>query len=173
MTPSIYLIIHNVRSSYNVGAMLRSADAFAVDKVYMTGYTPFPSFDNDKRLPHIAQKVSRRIHKSALGAEDSVSWSHEPDILKLLATLRAKDIVIAALEQTKSASPLPSFLAGEKIALIVGREVEGIESEVLAAADIHLQIPMLGKKESLNVASTAAIALYQIRYRLSAMDSAA
>lgn len=165
--------MHNVRSSYNVGAMLRSADAFAVEKVFMTGYTPFPGSDNDKRLPHIAQKLSHRIHKSALGAEQSVSWSHEPDILKLLSRLRAKNVLIAALEQTEIATSLPGFVPSGKIALIVGREVEGIESEVLAAADIHLQIPMLGKKESLNVASAAAIALYQIRYSLSAMDSAA
>lgn len=170
MKRSIYLIVHNVRSCFNVGNLLRSADAFAVDKVYLTGYTPYPRIKNDKRLPHIADKMTRQIHKSALGAENSVSWSFEPDILALLQQLRDRDITIAALEQTETALALPSYLPPKAIALVVGREVEGIEEQILEFADVHLQIPMLGQKESLNVAAAGAAALYQLRFSLRGMD---
>ena len=164
MDRRIYLIIHNVRSCYNVGSLLRSADAFGVDKVYMTGYTPYPAAPNDSRLPHVAQRASRQIHKSALGAETSVDWSHQEDILELITKLRKQKVTVAALEQTKKALPLPGFVPEGSISLIVGREVEGLEDEVLEHADIHLQIPMLGRKESLNVAAAAAAAMYQLRF---------
>lgn len=170
MAQSIYLIIHNVRSCYNVGSLLRTADAFSVDKVLMSGYTPYPRMPNDKRLPHIANKMSHQIHKSALGAEDSVDWTHEDDAIELISKLRANGFLIAALEQTETALSLPSYILDRDIALIVGREVEGIEDEVLEEADIHLEIPMLGKKESLNVSAAGAAALYQLRFGLSKMD---
>jgi 23S rRNA (guanosine2251-2'-O)-methyltransferase len=171
MNRSIYLVMHNLRSCYNVGSLLRTADAFAVDKVFMTGYTPYPEAKTDNRLPHIAQKMSRQIHKSALGAEDSVAWSHQENVLTLIEELHEQGFVIAALEQTKSAKDLPGLALDQDIALIVGREVEGLENNVLKASDIHLQIPMLGQKESLNVASAAAVALYQLRFNLRGMDT--
>jgi len=150
--------------------LLRSADAFGVSKVYMSGYTPYPRLKNDPRLPHIADKMTRQIHKSALGAETSVSWAWEPDIFALLARLTKNGVEIAALEQTETAKSLPGYGTQKDIAIIVGREVEGLEEEVLKAVDVHLQIPMLGAKESLNVASAGAIALYQLRFSLQEMD---
>ncbi|MBX4199569.1 TrmH family RNA methyltransferase [Candidatus Saccharibacteria bacterium] len=167
MNSKIYLIAHNIRSCHNVGSLLRTADAMAVDKVYLTGYTPYPRMKDDKRLPHIADKMGRQIKKTALGAEKTVAWEYTEDVLGLLAKLAKEDTVIAALEQSPDAISLPEYTPSDKdTALIVGREVEGIEPEVLKVAKIHLEIPMLGSKESLNVASAAAIALYQLRFKL-------
>jgi tRNA G18 (ribose-2'-O)-methylase SpoU len=161
---NIVLIAHNLRSSHNVGSLLRTADGLGVNEVLLTGYTPYPLSNNDKRLPHIAQKVGRQIEKTALGATTSAKWRHLDKIQPLLISLRKQGFVICALEQTKSAVALPAFAPCQKLVLIVGREVEGIEQEVLDACDLHLEIPMLGKKESLNVAQAAAIALYHCRF---------
>ncbi|HVO86772.1 MAG TPA: TrmH family RNA methyltransferase [Candidatus Binatia bacterium] len=162
----LILIAHNVRSAHNVGSLLRSADGFGLQKVYFTGYTPYPAAKNDSRLPHLAAKLEHQISKTALGAQNSIAWAHQPDIYKLIDKLRSRGYLIAALEQSKTAQALPDFYSGSDLALIVGREVEGIEPEVLQAVDTILEIPMLGKKESLNVASAAAAALYQLRFGL-------
>ncbi len=160
----IILIIHNVRSSHNVGSMLRTADGFALDKVYLTGYSPYPLAPGDQRLPHVAQKVHKQIQKTALGAEKSMSWSHHPEIRGLLHKLKREGFKVVALEQTHQAKPLPSFSAKADVALIVGNEVKGLEPEVLKFSDGQLQIPMLGAKESFNVAVAAAISLYHLRF---------
>lgn len=160
----VVLIIHNVRSAHNVGSMLRTADAFSVNKVYLTGYTPYPPEASDKRLPHIASKVGRRISKTALGAESSVPLQHEEHITKVINQLKNDKYKITALEQTSKSVDLHTFKPANKIALIVGREVEGIEEEVLELVDQAVQIPMLGKKESLNVSVAAAIVLYDLTF---------
>lgn len=167
MNPGIYLIAHNIRSCHNVGSLLRTADAMAVDKVYLTGYTPYPKLPDDKRLPHIADKMNRQISKTALGAEQSVDWEYAEDALEVLDKLRAQGVTIAALEQSPQALKLSEYeFSGKDISLVVGREVEGLEPDILEASDLHLEIPMLGQKESLNVSSAAAIALYQLRFKL-------
>ena len=162
---SLLLIAHNVRSAHNVGSLLRTADGLGVQTVFLTGYTPYPVEANDKRLPHIAEKVERQIHKTALGAEKTVGWKHEEDIFGLIDKLKRDGFKIAALEQADGSVKLPSFTPTDSIALIVGREVEGIETDIVKQADIILEIPMLGQKESLNVASAAAIALYHLRFK--------
>ncbi|HUC87946.1 MAG TPA: TrmH family RNA methyltransferase [Candidatus Binatia bacterium] len=161
---SLILIIHNVRSTHNVGSMLRSSDGLGVDKVYMTGYTPYPRQVRDSRLPHLASKIDNQIHKTALGAETTVNWQFEPDIAVLIKHLRREGYAICALEQTPDSIALPEFKPPAKLALIVGREVEGLEEQVIQAADYCVAIPMLGQKESFNVAVAAAIALYHCRY---------
>jgi 23S rRNA (guanosine2251-2'-O)-methyltransferase len=161
---SIILIVHNIRSCHNVGALLRTADGLGVDHVYLTGYTPYPLMKVDSRLPHLARKIDAQIHKTALDAERTVAWTHHDDVASVLADLKTQDYAIAALEQHEESVPIPSFHAEAPIALIVGREVEGIEPEVLAACDLFLEIPMFGKKESFNVASAAAMALYHLRF---------
>ncbi|MDB5161116.1 MAG: hypothetical protein JWO96_496 [Candidatus Saccharibacteria bacterium] len=159
----IVLIVHNVRSCHNVGSILRSADAFGIDAVYLTGYTPFPTSDEDKRLPHLAAKLNKQIAKTALGAEMSVNWAYRENIAEVLSELVDKGYIIAALEQTRSSVPLTDYSAASDIALIVGREVEGIEKEVLDKVSLVLEIPMMGKKESLNVSVAAAIAMHHLR----------
>ena len=160
----VILIVHNVRSAHNVGSILRSADGLGVAEVYLSGYTPYPPVPNDSRLPHIARRAATQIAKTALGAEQSIKWRYEADALQLISRLKDNDYLIAALEQTVLAINLTKFKPPNKIALIVGSEVGGINPEILQAADVHLEIPMSGKKESFNVAIATAIALYQIRW---------
>ena len=159
------LIVHDIRSCHNVGSLLRTADALGVDRVYLTGYTPYPPMAGDARLPHLREKIGRQIHKTALGAEASVGWSQHDDIEQVLIKLKQDGFRVVALEQADDSIPIQSFRAGtDKVALLLGREVEGIDPTLLRHADITIEIPMLGQKESLNVVQAAAIALYQCRY---------
>lgn len=160
----LYLIVHNVRSTHNVGSLLRTADGLGIDKVYLTGYTPYPKKSGDHRLPHLANSVAKRIHKTALGAEKSISWNYQRDIEKLLAKLKTAGWQIAALEQTETAIDLTKFKTEWDTALVVGTEVGGLPVEVIALTDLQLQIPMSGKKESFNVAVAAAIGLYHLHF---------
>jgi 23S rRNA (guanosine2251-2'-O)-methyltransferase len=159
----LVLIVHNVRSANNVGSLFRTADGLGVDKIYFTGYAPYPETDNDARLPHERRKITQQIHKTALGAELSVPWEYEPDILGCLDRLKADRFTIVALEQTEKARPLEKFIVPIKTALIVGNEVSGLDEVVLKRAEHHIQIPMRGHKESFNVAIAAAIALYHLQ----------
>lgn len=162
---SIIVIAHNLRSAHNVGSLLRTSEGLAVKRVYLTGYTPYPVQSDDVRLPHLARKISQNISKTALGAESSVSWKQWADITELIGQLRAQGFVIAALEQTATASQLHTYRPPERIAIVLGREVEGLEPEVLALTDLQLEIPMLGQKESFNVVQAAAMTLYHCRYQ--------
>lgn len=164
MKHSLVVIAHNLRSSHNVGSLLRTADGLGIEKVYLTGYTPYPKQTNDSRLPHIINKLDNQITKTALGAETSQAWKHSSQIDTVLTKLKADGYVIAALEQTPTALPLNQFRPAEKLAIILGREVEGIEPAVLAMTDIQLVIPMFGQKESFNVVQAAAMALYHCRF---------
>jgi tRNA G18 (ribose-2'-O)-methylase SpoU len=160
----VVLVAHNLRSTHNVGSLLRTAEGLGVHMVYLSGYTPYPSLPNDPRLPHLHQKLTRDIHKTALGAEATQVWEHHEDITTLMAQLKHDGYTIAALEQTPHAQALPTYAPPQKLALIVGREVEGIEPDVLAHTDLQLEIPMAGHKESFNVVQAAAMALYHCMF---------
>ncbi|HEV2403127.1 MAG TPA: TrmH family RNA methyltransferase [Candidatus Saccharimonadales bacterium] len=160
----IVLIAHSLRSCHNVGSLLRTADGLGLTMVVLTGYTPYPKQPNDTRLPHIRQKLTDQIHKTALGAEDTQPWRHEEDVISTIKNLKQEGYTIAALEQTAGATPVPDYLPPSKIAFIVGREVEGIETTVLAQCDRILVIPMFGSKESFNVVQASAMALYHCRF---------
>jgi tRNA G18 (ribose-2'-O)-methylase SpoU len=159
---SIVLIAHNLRSAHNVGSLLRTAEGLGVKKVFLTGYSPYPVQENDSRLPHLAQKIDKQIAKTALGAEKSLGT--KSDISEVLTELKQHGYSIAAIEQAPNSVSLPKFKPPQKIALIAGREVEGIEPEVLALCDTVLEIPMFGKKESFNVVQAAAMILYHCRF---------
>jgi 23S rRNA (guanosine2251-2'-O)-methyltransferase len=161
-TPELVLIVHNVRSTHNVGSILRSADGFGAGKVYLTGYTPYPKKADDERLPHLAVKIDRQIHKTALGAEETVEWCYQSKIEELINELKKNGFLVAALEQTPTATLLNKFLPDKKIALIVGNEIDGLDQKTLRLCDAYLQIPMRGSKESFNVAVAAAVAMYQL-----------
>lgn len=161
---TITLIAHNLRSTHNVGSLLRTADGLGVKHVYLTGYTPYPAQPQDTRLPHIAEKLTKQITKTALGAEKRNFWTHEEDIETCIATLKKQGYSVVALEQTPDAIPLPTYKPPKNIALLVGRETEGIEPEVLALCDKTIVIPMLGTKESFNVVQAAAMALYHCAF---------
>lgn len=162
MMKSIVLVAHNIRSAHNVGSLLRSADGFGVKHVYLTGYTPYPKGPDDERLPHISKKVDFQIHKTSLDAEHTVPWSHREDIDKLISEL-AKRYLLVGLEQTPNSTTLNKFKSDDDIALFLGNEIEGIDQSILSKLDTCLEIPMLGQKESFNVAVAAAIALYHLR----------
>lgn len=161
----IILIAHNLRSAHNVGSLLRTAEGLGVAEVILSGYTPYPLLAAEDRLPHLANKIDRQIAKTALGAEKTQIWSHQTDIVATIARLRADGYYCAAIEQTERSTPLPGYVAPPKLVLLVGREVEGLEPEVVAACDVVLEIPMFGQKESYNVVQAAAMALYQVTFR--------
>lgn len=160
----LILIAHNLRSTHNVGSLLRTAEGLGVEKVYLTGYTPYPSVPNDKRLPHIVRKLDKQIAKTALGAEKSAKWQHCDGINELIDELNSQKFCIVGLEQAPDSIELPSYVPPDKIAIIVGREVEGIEPEVLKMCGQIVEIPMSGQKESFNVSVAAAMALYHCRF---------
>jgi tRNA G18 (ribose-2'-O)-methylase SpoU len=160
----IILVAHNLRSCHNVGSLLRTAEGLGVQKVILSGYTPHPVHANDRRLPHEAEKLTRQIHKTALGAENIVAWEYHQDILPVLRKLQKTGYAVAALEQAEDSRTLPNYHPPEKIVLVLGREVEGVEQEVLDACDLALEIPMFGKKESFNVVQAAAMAMYHCRF---------
>jgi 23S rRNA (guanosine2251-2'-O)-methyltransferase len=160
----IVVIAHNLRSAHNVGSLLRTAEGLGVRKVYLTGYTPYPLAAGDKRLPHIAQRADKQIAKTALGAENTAAWKHAEDISLLIAQLKRENFSVTALEQAEGSQPLPAFKPPQRVALVVGREVEGIEPDVLHLCDNIVEIPMRGKKESFNVTQAAAMALYALSF---------
>ena len=158
----IVLIAHDIRSTHNVGSLLRTAECLGVKHVYFTGYTPYPITTTDQRLPHIAAKLTKQIEKTSLGTQAMIEWSHEDDIDLLLAELKTQGFRIVGLEQNKTSIILDRYASPEKVALLIGREVEGIARELLEKCDELIEIPQSGKKESLNVVQATAIALYHL-----------
>lgn len=143
-----YIVCHNVRSRENVGSVFRTSDAFGVSKIYLTGYTPTP--------PH------EKISKTALGAEKSVPWEKRRSVSALVKELKNKNIKIVALEQASRSVLLKKFKPRFPLAIAVGNEVKGLPPSILGRADAVIEIPMRGKKESLNVAVAFGIAAYWI-----------
>jgi 23S rRNA (guanosine2251-2'-O)-methyltransferase len=164
MNREIIVIAHNLRSCHNVGSLLRTAEGMGVAEVWLTGYTPYPKMKHDRRMPHLVQKIDRQIHKTSLGAEESITWAQADNIEPIISQLKSKGYTVLALEQTDSSQTLHSYKPTQKLAIVLGREVEGIEPAVLDLCDVYIEIPMFGKKESLNVVQAAAMALYHMRF---------
>jgi 23S rRNA (guanosine2251-2'-O)-methyltransferase len=158
----IIVIAHNIRSTHNVGSIFRTSEGFGVSKIILSGYTPYPLLNNDSRLPHISHKLTAQIHKTALGAEEIVPFEYQekPD-LKLL---RDEGFRIVGLEQDDSSIKLSAYRPHDKIALLLGEEVEGITDELRAECDDLIEIPMEGQKESFNVSVATGIALYALQF---------
>lgn len=152
------IILHNVRSALNVGAILRTADGCGVDHVYLTGFTAAP---HDGVKPYMTQG-EKRIAKTALGAENVVPWTHKSDIDEVFRTLKADRFTIVALEQGEGSIDYKEFRSHFPLALVLGNEPEGIDAETLTQCDTMVDIPMRGSKESLNVSIAAGIAMYEI-----------
>ncbi len=148
------LILNDIRSVENVGAMFRTADAAGIDKIYLVGITPTP-------IDRFGRK-RKDLAKSALGAEDSVAWEQEENILDLIIKLKEDGFQIVAIEQDSKSVGYKEVKTTEKNAFILGTEVTGIPGEVLAECDVIAEIPMKGKKESLNVSVSLGIALFRI-----------
>ncbi len=161
-TLEIIVIAHNIRSTHNIGSILRSCDGFGVKKLYLTGYTPYPAIENDTRLPHIVEKLTKQISKTALGAEETVLFSYEEDVGRVIKKLRNQGYCIAGLEQNERSILLPDYAPHPKVALILGEEIYGITKAIINECDVIIEIPMKGKKESFNVGVATGIALYAL-----------
>lgn len=148
-TPVI-AVIENVRSAYNVGSLFRTADAFLLEAIYITGYTAKP--------PH------KEIKKTALGAEDSVDWQYFPNASEAILHLKNSGYKVYAVEQVVNSHALQrmDFKKEEKIAVIFGNEVTGVEQETILQCDACIEIPQLGMKHSLNIATAAGVVLWEI-----------
>ncbi len=159
----IVIIANDIRSTHNVGSLLRTADGFGVSHFYLTGITPYPTIDSDQRLPHISQKLTKQIKKTALGAENSISWSHEDSLQQLLKKLKNDRYTIIGLEQSSNSIKLNNYQPPTKCALLLGAEVDGIPHNLLNQCDDIVEIAMYGQKESFNVVQATAIALFVLR----------
>ena len=147
----IVLVLDNIRSAHNIGSAFRTSDAFKVDRIYLCGICACPP--------------TAEIHKSALGAEDSVPWEHVDDTLALVESLRTRDYIIISVEQTENSVSLEDFHPekGKKYALIFGNEVDGVQQSVVDASDFSLEIPQFGTKHSLNVSVSIGVVLWQTK----------
>jgi 23S rRNA (guanosine2251-2'-O)-methyltransferase len=159
--PDIIVIAHNIRSAHNVGAIFRTSEGFGVSSIILSGYSPYPEITNDRRLPHIRQKLTTQIHKTALGAEAIVPFVYQeaPDVEQL----RMSGYTIVGLEQSDQSIMLPNYEAPSKCVLILGEEVHGMTQQLMEQCDVLIEIPMNGRKESFNVSVATGIALYHLR----------
>lgn len=144
----LVIVLDNIRSMHNVGAIFRTADAFLVEKIILCGITPQP--------PH------REIHKAALGATESVDWIYEKDTTTAINDLKTAGCQIIAIEQTTQSVMLPDFKIekSQKYAVILGNEVDGVSDDSLPYCDVFLEIPQLGTKHSLNVSVCGGIVIW-------------
>lgn len=161
------LVLDNIRSTYNVGAILRTADGFGVSKVILSGYTP--RVHDTNLLPHLREKLDHEIHKTALGAEDMLDIYSSDDIKSELIKLREQGWQIVGLENNiqnakliQSTDPKLTEVLSDKVALVLGEEVNGIDYSLHDIIDLFIEIPMQGQKESFNVSVAAGIAMYQL-----------
>ena len=146
------VILHNIRSAYNVGAIFRTADAAGVSKIYLTGYTPAPIDRFGRERKDIA--------KSALGAQKIVEWDHLKQIGSLIAKLKKEGFEIVAVEQAKNSVDYKKFKMKQKTVFLFGNEVRGVSKQLLNKCDSVIEIPMRGEKESLNVSVSAGVVLF-------------
>lgn len=152
MRVPIYVLLHNIRSAHNVGAIFRTADAAGVTKIFLTGYTPTP-IDRFKR-------PQKEIAKTALGAESFIPWEYAKTPRAFLARARDEGFRCVGIEQDARARDYRVFSAETPTMFVFGNEVRGLSPALRSTCDELLQIPMFGKKESLNVATTAGIILF-------------
>ena len=151
---SSILILPDIRSALNVGAIFRTADAVGIDKIFLTGVTPRPTDKFDR--------VQKDIAKSALGAEATVPWEYKKTLIPLIRSLKKDGYIVIALEQDNKAIDYRKIKLPKKVAIILGPEVEGLSKKILDKCDIITYIPMYGTKESLNVSVAAGVALFRI-----------
>lgn len=148
-TPVI-VVLDNIRSLNNVGSVFRTSDAFLIEKIYLCGITATPP--------------NKEIHKTALGATESVDWEYREEILPLLQELKDRNVLIASIEQAEQSTMLNSFQPDpkKKLAVVFGNEVKGVQQEVVSFTDICLEIPQLGTKHSLNISVSCGVVLWDL-----------
>lgn len=147
------VILDNIRSAHNVGSIFRTADGAGAEKIFLVGVTPCPIDRFGREQPEIM--------KTSLGASKTVPWEQADDVVTLVRDLQKKGIVVVAVEQTEASISLDEFKVPDKVAYILGNEIDGVQPSLLEVADVIVEIPMKGKKESLNVSVTAGIVLFK------------
>ncbi len=152
MTKEAILILHNIRSSYNVGSLFRTADCAGISQIYLTGYTPSP-------IDRFGRSV-KEIAKVSLGASDYVSWKKEKQVSLLVERLKKDGFQIVAIEQDQNSVDYKKVKLKEKTAFILGNEVKGIDKKILSKCDVVAEISLKGKKESLNVSVAGGVAIF-------------
>jgi tRNA G18 (ribose-2'-O)-methylase SpoU len=160
MMPEIIVIAHNIRSIHNIGSIFRTCEGFGVSKIIVSGYSPYPRLANDTRLPHLVEKLTDQIHKSALGAETMVPFEHMEKVD--FDSIKKSGFKIVGLEQDNRSISIDKFDRPSKIALVLGEEVYGLTDDIRDQCNELIEIPMSGKKESFNVSVAAGIALYAL-----------
>jgi 23S rRNA (guanosine2251-2'-O)-methyltransferase len=151
----IVIVLHNIRSAHNVGSIFRTADAAGVKKIFLSGYTPVP-IDRFGRS-------QKEIAKTALGAEKYLKWEYKKSLAKLVEDLKKEGWSVVGVEQDKKSKDYRKYNNKNKTAIIFGNEVRGLSLGARALCDNLIEIPMHGKKESLNVSVTAGIILFHVR----------
>lgn len=146
----IIVILDNIRSLNNIGSVFRTSDAFAIEKIYLCGITAQP--------PH------KDIHKTALGATESVDWEHVEDTLELIKKLKIEGVKVASIEQADNATMLQDFKIepNQKYAIVFGNEVKGVQQEVVSTSDYCVEIPQFGTKHSLNISVSCGVVLWDL-----------
>ncbi len=152
-TPLI-VVLDNVRSLNNVGSVFRTSDAFLIEKIYLCGITATPP--------------NKEIHKTALGATESVDWEYVEDTLTLVQRLKENNVEVAAIEQVENSIMLDAFAPNKekKLAIVMGNEVKGVQQAVVNACDYQLEIPQLGTKHSLNISVSCGVVLWDLFQKL-------
>jgi len=152
-TPLI-VVLDNIRSLNNIGSVFRTSDAFLIEKIYLCGISATPP--------------NKDIHKTALGATESVAWEYVEDTLVLVEKLKKENINVLAIEQVENSTKLNSFFPdkNQKYAIVMGNEVKGVQETVVNAADLCIEIPQLGTKHSLNISVTTGIVLWDLFQKL-------
>jgi tRNA G18 (ribose-2'-O)-methylase SpoU len=146
----VYVVLHSIRSSYNVGSIFRTSDGAMIEKLYLCGYTPHPP--------------KKEILKTALGATESIKWEYVKDTLAVIKELKSRGIKICALELTDNSKPYYNLTKDDfPIAIVVGNEISGVSQEILDYCDLSIEIPQYGIKQSLNVAVAYGITIFRLR----------
>lgn len=156
-TPLI-LVLDDIRSLHNIGSVFRTADAFLIEKIYLCGITATPP--------------NKEIHKTALGATETVAWEHHENVLEVITNLKKENITTLAIEQVESAIFLQNFEVekNQKYALVFGNEVFGVSQEAVSLCDGCIEIPQLGTKHSLNISVSAGIVVWDLFQKLHCPD---
>jgi tRNA G18 (ribose-2'-O)-methylase SpoU len=146
----IIIVLDDIRSLHNIGSVFRTADAFLIEKIVLCGITATPP--------------NKEIHKTALGATETVAWEYETDVLKVIENLKKEGVIVLAIEQVESAVFLQDFeiVSKKKYALVFGNEVFGVSQEAVALCDGSIEIPQLGTKHSLNISVSAGIVVWDL-----------
>lgn len=161
-TRRIILVLNNIRSIHNVGSILRTAEALGLKEIVYSGYTPYPEVENDERILHLRNKISRAINKTSLDAEYNLKHIIVQDINSYLIDMKNQGFLICSLEQYSGSIKLNNFKNNSDLILVLGNEVNGVDKDILKISDFIIEIPQKGKKESLNVVQAAAIAIYSL-----------